>query len=101
MPDTSLLPDRLDLDADLDRVADQDAAGLQRDVPGQAEVGTADARLGAEGGDRRAERIDRLAVVDHIQLDRARRAADRQVADDAQAAGPRLLDPGAGEGDPR
>ncbi|MFN8535932.1 MAG: hypothetical protein U0232_00455 [Thermomicrobiales bacterium] len=45
-----LLLGRLNFQADLDRIADEDATGLQRHVPGEPEVAPADRRLGGEGG---------------------------------------------------
>ena len=55
-PSPSLgLPDRFDIELDLDVVADQKAAGFERRIPGQVEVLAVDLRLRGPGRDLGAE----------------------------------------------
>src|SRR5690606_35132844 len=74
--------DGLDLEVDLHLVAHQHAAGLERRVPGQAEVLPGDLGAGGEADARGAERVGRGTVELRGELDAARGAADRQVAGD-------------------
>ena len=59
--------DRRDLQLELDLVADQHAAGLQRGVPGHAEVLAADRGPGLEADAGVAERVDRGAQELHVE----------------------------------
>ena len=73
------LLDGLDLQADLDLVPDQDAAGLERGVPVQAEVLAVERRPGAEPGHGEAVRALVRAQVLALERDRAGDAADGQI----------------------
>jgi len=55
---SGVLQDRLDLEADLHVISDQDAPGLERLVPGEIEVPSVDDRLSCESGPLVAPRID-------------------------------------------
>src|SRR5437870_3270565 len=90
--------DRLDLDGQLDLVADDHAAGLQREVPGEPEVLAIDRRSRREAGAQLSPHVLLAAGVVDLENDLAGRAADGEVARDAQAARARLLDALAGEG---
>ena len=65
------------VERDGDLVADEDAAGLEGRVPGQAEVLAGDRDGGLEAGTRVAERVDRGAVELGVELDglRSRRGS--------------------------
>src|SRR5690606_39851537 len=92
----SVLLDGLDLEAQLDVVADQEAAALERDVPGQAEVLAGDLAGGGEAGAEHAVGAVGRAVVLDGQLDRAGDAVDRQVAQQRELLA-LALDAGADE----
>ena len=74
--------DGRDVERDLDLVADEDAAGLERGVPGQAVVLARDLERGLEAGARVAERVGRGAGELGGELDVAGHAVDGEVADD-------------------
>src|SRR5207244_8714355 len=80
----SALLDGLDLEQDLDRVADQDATRLQGYVPVEAEIAAVDRGLGGEPSHLQAPGIGAPAVDGRVQHDLAGGAANRQVADHAQ-----------------
>src|SRR5437667_4761748 len=96
-----LLFDGLDLDLDLDFVADHQSTVEER-VHGQAEVLAIDLSFGAVG-DAMAHhaRVIELAIAHDRQRHLTRVALDRQVAGHRVVVGARRLDPGALEGDPR
>src|SRR6185295_10498518 len=71
----------LDLGLDLDFVPDEHTAGLERLVPGQAEVLPIDRGLRRERGADVAPRVLRLAVLFDAKHHLARDAPDRQIAD--------------------
>src|SRR5690606_1152708 len=79
---SGLLGDGADVELDLDLVAHQEAAGLQRGVPGQAEVLAVDLELGLEARPVVAERVLRGAGELGLQLHALGDAVDRQVARD-------------------
>src|SRR5690242_19698139 len=99
MVETLIVPplgaDRLDLDADLDVVADEDPARLQRLVPRQPELAAIDLRRRGEADPLSAPRILPLSLVGRLQRDLAGRAADGEVAGDGELVarlGARALD---------
>src|SRR5512132_3129163 len=94
--------DRLDLDADLDVVADEDSASLERLVPGQPEVAPIDLAGRGEADPLAPPWILAPALVARLQRQLARRAADGEVADDGELLarlGARAVDALALEGD--
>src|SRR3954467_8378257 len=78
-------PRCLDLDQDLDGVADQEAPRLQRGVPVQAEVLAVDGGLGGEASHFRAPRVLATAIQGGVEHDFAGGAANSEVADDLEA----------------
>src|SRR5688572_1868938 len=82
----------LDLQLDLDLVADQQAAGLEHLVPPQAEVLAIDRRPGRERHALVAPRILALAAVLDVERHLAGDAADREIAEDAVVVLAELLD---------
>src|SRR5439155_16888168 len=93
--------DHFDFERELDLFADEEAAGLERDVPGQAPVLAVDARLRAETRVHAARRILRLTRIHNVQRDRPRHVPDRQVARHLVVVVRRALDAGAIERDGR
>jgi len=69
----------LDLELDADLAADDDTAGLDREVPGGAEVVPVDLGDGREPGPLTAPRIVAPAQVLELERDRPGDAADREV----------------------
>src|SRR5262245_27230986 len=96
-PDGSSLPNRLDSELDRHGVADQDAAGLQLLVPGQAELAAIELGAGGEAGHRETLRIAPATLDLGVQHDRASRPTDGQVAVQQQPPGVERLDAGADE----
>src|SRR4051812_10316646 len=97
-------PDGLHLEMDAQIVAHEDSAGLQRLIPGQPEVATVDLRIGGEAHARVPPRIAAASLVGGVERHLARRAADREVADDPEAVAlvrPGAFDPAALEGNRR
>src|SRR3954447_12314511 len=76
------LEDRLDLDLDADLLADKDSAGLERDVPGDAEVLAVHLRLGREHRSLSAPGVAGVALEGHLERDLAGHAVDGQVAEE-------------------
>src|SRR4051812_8654189 len=74
--------DRRDVEVQLDLVGDQDAAGLQRGVPGEAPLGTQDLRLALEADALVAEGVLGRTVELQVDAERLGGAEDRQVAGD-------------------
>src|SRR5258706_15362793 len=93
MYQSSLLENRLDVDLDLDRVAHQPSAGLERHIPAQSPVLAVDGGRGAEAGDLVAHDVLPAAEKLRVQDDLARHSPDCQLADDASVAGIGRLDP--------
>src|SRR4051794_21743242 len=81
--------DRGDLELEDDLVADQDAAGLERGVPGDAVVLAADGDRAVEADALVAERVLRGALERERDGDRLRHVLDGQVAGDLEG---RLVD---------
>src|SRR5947208_11996480 len=71
--------EHLDFECNFDVFAHEQAAGLERDVPGQAPVLAVDGRVRAETGVNAAHWILRLTGVDDVQGDRPRHVSDRQL----------------------
>src|SRR5688500_4173165 len=69
-----------EIDLDLDVLANEKAAGLERDVPGQADVLAVDLRAGAERGTLPALHVRNDPAEVGIQHDRTGNAANRQLA---------------------
>src|SRR4051794_29900003 len=90
--------DRRDLELQGDLVADQDAAGLERGVPGDAPVLAVDDQRTLEADALVAERVDRRALEGEVHGHRAADALDREVAGDADEV---VRDGGDGGGDER
>src|SRR6185369_11727746 len=80
-----VLVDRLDVELDLHGLADEHAARLERLVPGDPERLAIDLSGRGEADPSLAAEPDRLALVLHVQGDRPRRSADREVAVEAEA----------------
>src|SRR6186997_1194621 len=76
----SALRDHLRLDVDLHLVRHEDPARLERHVPGQAEGAAIELALGRERRAGATPRILALALERHVERDRPRDAADREVA---------------------
>jgi hypothetical protein len=92
--------DGLDLNFQLDLIADQDAAAFEGGVPVQAEVTSVELRLAGEAGDGLSVGRDADAVEGHVERNFAGLIADGQVADELElVAG--ALNTGALEGDRR
>src|SRR5690348_8038494 len=72
----------LHVDRDLDLGADRDAAGFERLVPVQAEVVAVERTAEVKPRALVPPRILAAPLEVRVQLDLARRAADREVADD-------------------
>src|SRR5205807_7134481 len=75
-----LVEDGLDLEDDLDAVADDDAAGLEHGVEVDAEVAALDLAGGGEAAARPAEGIRPEAARLQVERDRLRDALERQLA---------------------
>src|SRR4029077_18408959 len=90
-----LVQDGFDLQVDLDLVADQEAAALQRAVPMQAEVLTVLYGLRAGGRSPVAERIDGAPGGVSLQRNRPLDASHGQGAGDGVLVFARLADRGA------
>lgn len=88
----------LALDLDLDLLADQDAAGLQRLVPGQAELLAVDLGRDREAPDVLAPRVGAGAAVLDGELDRLGDVADGEVTDEGELVTGVADDAGAAEG---
>src|SRR5262245_24851293 len=86
------LLDQLQLDVDLDLIADQPAAGLERHVPIQAPLLAADLSLRIKPGAGGAPRRRGLAGVLDVQRDGLGHVADGQIAVQLAAIGAELLD---------
>src|SRR5690606_35138623 len=89
------LADGLALDLDRDLLADEHAAGLQGDVPGQAEVLTVDLGLRGEAEDVGAERAAPRALELDVEVDRAGHILDRQLTGEHKRVPAVRLDAGA------
>src|SRR5215468_6603168 len=89
--------DGLDVELDVDAVADQHAAGLEQLVPRQAEVLAVDRCLRDEPDPLVAPRIDAAAGRLGVERDLAGRVADRELADHAQPAAADVLHARAAE----
>src|SRR5690606_12569399 len=76
----SVLENRLNLDGELDLVAHQHASGLQRLVPGEAEVPAVDAAAGAEADALATPRVLPASLVDHVEGHLASHVLDREIA---------------------
>ncbi len=88
----SRLEDRLDLDLDADLLGDDQAAVVERHVPGQAPVLAVDGPGGTEDGAMASPRVGDVAQVVDLQCDRPRDATDRELAASSRrcrASGPR------------
>src|SRR5688500_14942002 len=92
--------DRRDVELELDLVGDEDAAGLERGVPGEAPVLAVDGDLALEAHAGVAERVDGRAGLLELDGDRLRHVLDGEVAGDVPAV-TGALDLGRGEGDRR
>src|SRR6187402_2676810 len=90
--------DRRDVELELDLLGDEDAAGLERGVPGQAPVLAVDAGAALEADAQVAERVAGRAVGLELDRDRLGLALDREVAGDDPVVAV-ALDLGRGEGD--
>src|SRR4051794_27116300 len=89
----------LDLDQDLDRVADQQPARFESGVPVQAEILAIDRGLGGEAGHFLTPRVLTTTVQGRVEDDFPGGATDREVADDLVViATLRAFDSGALEG---
>src|SRR4051794_23089528 len=87
LPLIPLLPPfrhRLHLDRDLDVVPDQEAAGLQRLIPGEPEVAPIDLGGCAEADSLAAPGILASSLIDGIQSHLAGRAMNGQIAGDPE-----------------
>src|SRR2546423_4353874 len=76
------LLDGLHVDLDLDLVADQDAAGLQRLIPLQTPLAAVDLGRGVGAGALAAPRIFAAPFVGHVEGDLDLLPADSRVADE-------------------
>src|SRR5690349_20436962 len=84
--------DSLDLELDVDAVADQDAARLEELIPGEAEVLSIQRRLCCEANPFVPPWVLAAAAVRGVQRDLPRDTVEGQIADDAVAVFPDLLD---------
>src|SRR5688500_14832965 len=91
----------LEVKVDLDLVADDETAGFEGDVPGQAVVLAVELEVGAVADDLVAPGRPAAAVVLGLEGDRSGDVADGQVAGDTHVAAGERLDPGRAEGDRR
>src|SRR5690348_6724479 len=82
----TLRSEKLELEADLHLVADQQAAGFERLIPGQTEIAAADLRRRAESEALAAPRIRDPALLDDVERHLTRHAVDRQVAGELELA---------------
>src|SRR4029453_6757053 len=80
-----ILEHGLEVELDPDALADQEAAGLQRLVPGDVEVLTVDVARGHEPGAQVAPRVDGHALELDVEGGGPCAVADRQVAHDLEA----------------
>src|SRR5665647_2277654 len=81
-PSSVRLKHRLDLDAELDLLADQPATGLERLVPREAPLLAVDLRLGGKESALTAERVAHLPVVLGLQRDGPGYSTDGEIAVD-------------------
>src|SRR5665647_3417866 len=81
-PSSVRLKHRLDLDAELDLLADQPATGLERLVPREAPLLAVDLRLGGKESALTAERVAHLPVVLGLQRDGLGYSTDGEIAVD-------------------
>src|SRR5919205_4362919 len=86
------LLDRLKLDRDFRRVADQDTARLESDVPGESEILAGDDGLSRDTDDLGAEWSLAHAVDRRVELDFLRDATDREISIDGEVLFALLLD---------
>src|SRR5215212_4537502 len=93
--------DRGDLELEDDLVADEDAAGLERGVPGDAVVLAADRDRALEADALVAERVLSGALELEGHRDPVRHVLDGQVAGDLEGGLVDLADVGGDEGDLR
>ena len=89
----SVLPDRLDLDPNLELVPNQQAAALQRSIPGQPEVLAVDGRLAREAGPLLTRGVLASPVEGCRQRYLACDSVGRELSDDAQLVRGAPLDP--------
>src|SRR5690606_17982412 len=99
--DVSVGLDGRDLELQHDLVADQHAAGLQRGVPGDAELLAADRGAALEADPLVAERVQCRALEGQRNGHLLGDALDGQVTGDVESVLTGLLDLGGGEGDLR
>src|SRR5215471_4690811 len=92
-------PNSLALDLDLDRLADQDPAALDGDVPGHAEVLAVDLGGQGEAHDLLAPRAVPDALQVEGQLDLPGDVLDREVTDDGEPVALAAGHPGRAEGE--
>src|SRR5665811_337974 len=97
-PSSVRLKHRLDLDAELDLLADQPATGLERLVPREAPLLAVDLRLGGKESALTAERVAHLPVVLGLQRDGLGDSTDREIAVDPPVLAAVVLHAGAFEG---
>src|SRR5262249_41885677 len=84
---------RGDLDEDPDLVPEEEAAALERLLPGEPEVLSVDRAAGPQADTVVPPRVA-LGPLDHrLQLDLAGRIPDREVAEDAEPRSAERLDP--------
>src|SRR3954451_5019639 len=89
------------VELELDLLADEDAALVEREVPGQVPVATVDRRFALEADAEAAPRVHRGASELPVDGDRVGLAVDGEVADQGEDVVVDLLDLGADEGDLR
>src|SRR3954449_4339756 len=88
-----------DVELELDLLADEDAALVEREVPGQVPVATVDRRLALEADAEAAPRVHRGAGELPVDGDRVGLAVDGEVTDQGVDVVVDLLHLGADEGD--
>ena len=93
-----LLKDRFEFDRNLDLIADDESAGLERNVVGQTVILAIDACFSAYGDDLRAPRRGVATIVGGLEDDWAGHVPDRQIASDFIGLVVDLLDLAALEG---
>src|SRR5437016_2299767 len=99
--DRGLGRDGLDGQFDAGGLADEDAAGLERHVPGEPEVLAVDLSGGAEADAHVAERGGAATVEVDLEGDGLGRAVHGQIAHELPRVAPRRLHAGRCEGDRR
>src|SRR5215207_1822934 len=82
----SVLLDGLDLELETDLLADDHAAGLECDVPGEAEVLPVDLGRGREAGPPAAPRVARPPVVLDVERDRPGHPVHAQLSLEQEVA---------------